>query len=138
MRSAKRLVAAWRVLVGVWAPKHWDLALPALTPYTVPRVPAESAWIDKPRSRSTTPRPPASPVPAEGLVLFYLEVHLELVRPLALLIWGAALALRSPAIRRGVAAAIADWKRTTDFGGASQIDLVDAAPGSKYVQDHAD
>ncbi|GJE90098.1 glycerol-3-phosphate-acyltransferase [Phanerochaete sordida] len=52
---AKRLVAAWRVLVGVWAPKHWDLSLPALTQYTIPRVPAESAWIDKPRSRPPTP-----------------------------------------------------------------------------------
>jgi glycerol-3-phosphate O-acyltransferase / dihydroxyacetone phosphate acyltransferase len=66
--SAKRLVAAWRVLVGVWAPKHWDLSLSALTQYTIPRVPQESAWIDKPRSGSTTPRPasPAGPSPASA------------------------------------------------------------------------
>lgn len=66
-------MTAWRVLVGVWAPKHWDLSLPALTQYTVPRVPAESVWIDKPRSRSSTPRPstaspasPPSPAAPEG------------------------------------------------------------------------
>ncbi|KIP01621.1 hypothetical protein PHLGIDRAFT_38237 [Phlebiopsis gigantea 11061_1 CR5-6] len=39
---AKRLVAAWRVLVGVWAPKRWDLSIPALTQYTVPKVPPAS------------------------------------------------------------------------------------------------
>ncbi|EKM54873.1 uncharacterized protein PHACADRAFT_124278 [Phanerochaete carnosa HHB-10118-sp] len=60
---AKRLVAAWRVLVGVWAPKHWDLTVPALTQYTVPRVPPENVWVDKPRSRPSTPRLDASPAP---------------------------------------------------------------------------
>ena len=61
------MVAAWRVLVGVWAPKHWDLSLSALTQYTVPKVPQESAWIDKPRSGSTTPRAQgSSPVGASA------------------------------------------------------------------------
>lgn len=49
------------MLVGVWAPKRWDLSLAALTQYTVPKVPPESEWIDKPRSGSSTPRA-ASPV----------------------------------------------------------------------------
>ncbi|KAM6502302.1 glycerol-3-phosphate-acyltransferase [Amanita muscaria] len=46
---AKRIVAAWRVLVGVWAPKRWDLSLAALSQYTTPRVPPENPWIDKPK-----------------------------------------------------------------------------------------
>ncbi|TFY57683.1 hypothetical protein EVJ58_g6874, partial [Rhodofomes roseus] len=43
----KRLVAAWRMLVGVWLPKKWDLSLNALAQYTVPRVPAENEWVDR-------------------------------------------------------------------------------------------
>ncbi|KAM5533716.1 hypothetical protein V8D89_012589, partial [Ganoderma adspersum] len=63
---AKRLVAAWRVLVGVWAPKRWDMSLSAVAQYTVPRVPPENPWIDrtkaKTKSRAATPSP--APVPA--------------------------------------------------------------------------
>lgn len=50
MLSAKRLVAAWRVLLGVWAPKRWDLSLQALAPYTTPYIPPVSAWIDPPKA----------------------------------------------------------------------------------------
>ncbi|PIL36265.1 hypothetical protein GSI_01927 [Ganoderma sinense ZZ0214-1] len=49
---AKRLVAAWRVLVGVWAPKRWDLSLSAVAQYTVPRVPPENPWIDRTKAKS--------------------------------------------------------------------------------------
>lgn len=63
--SLKRVVAAWRVLVGVWAPKHWDLSLTALTQYTVPKVPPANIWIDKPRSGSTTPRAVSPAKPSE-------------------------------------------------------------------------
>ncbi|PSR72628.1 hypothetical protein PHLCEN_2v11512 [Hermanssonia centrifuga] len=59
---AKRLVAAWRILVGVWAPKHWDLSLTALAQYTIPRVPPENPWIDRPRTKSS-PTTPNSPTP---------------------------------------------------------------------------
>ncbi|KAI0769443.1 glycerol-3-phosphate-acyltransferase [Trametes elegans] len=41
---AKRLVAAWRVLVGVWAPRKWDLSLSAVAQYTVPHIPPENPW----------------------------------------------------------------------------------------------
>ncbi|KAF8632302.1 hypothetical protein AX17_004882 [Amanita inopinata Kibby_2008] len=44
---AKRFIAAWRVLVGVWAPKRWDLSLAALSQYTTPPTPPENPWIDK-------------------------------------------------------------------------------------------
>ncbi|KIJ18508.1 hypothetical protein PAXINDRAFT_167112 [Paxillus involutus ATCC 200175] len=53
----KRVIAAWRVLVGVWAPQRWDLPLAALSQYTTPQIPAESPWIDK--NRSSTPDLPA-------------------------------------------------------------------------------
>ncbi|TFK91614.1 acyltransferase-domain-containing protein [Polyporus arcularius HHB13444] len=49
---AKRLVAAWRVLVGVWAPKRWDMSLSAMAQYTVPRIPPENPWIDRSKARS--------------------------------------------------------------------------------------
>ncbi|KAF9452363.1 glycerol-3-phosphate-acyltransferase [Macrolepiota fuliginosa MF-IS2] len=47
--SAKRCIAAWRVVVGVWVPKKWDLSLHALSQYTTPRVPPENPWIDRPK-----------------------------------------------------------------------------------------
>ncbi|KAF8444901.1 hypothetical protein L210DRAFT_3502322 [Boletus edulis BED1] len=52
----KRVIAAWRVLVGVWAPKHWDLSLSALSQYTTPQTPPESPWIKR---GSSTPDLPA-------------------------------------------------------------------------------
>ncbi|KAI0821676.1 glycerol-3-phosphate-acyltransferase [Trametes gibbosa] len=83
---AKRLVAAWRVLVGVWAPRKWDLSLSAVAQYTVPRIPPENPWIERSKakaaaasaasSRPTTPGPHSgsesasespSPAPASAL-----------------------------------------------------------------------
>ncbi|KAK0505265.1 hypothetical protein EDD18DRAFT_1061095 [Armillaria luteobubalina] len=58
-RSAKRLYAAWRALVGVWAPKGMDLSLAALSQYTTPALPKENPWIDKPNS--STPEPSTTP-----------------------------------------------------------------------------
>jgi len=46
----KRFMAAWRVLVGIWTPKQWELSSTALSPYTKPPTPPESPWIDRPRS----------------------------------------------------------------------------------------
>src|SRR6266508_4898818 len=46
-------MAAWRVLVGVWAPKRWDVSLPALKQYTMPKIPPPNPWIDRPQSSST-------------------------------------------------------------------------------------
>jgi len=50
----KRVIAAWRVLLGVWAPKRWDLSLAALSQYTTPLIPQESRWVDRSK-RSCTP-----------------------------------------------------------------------------------
>ncbi|KAF9241788.1 hypothetical protein BU15DRAFT_73132 [Melanogaster broomeanus] len=54
----KRVIAAWRVLVGVWAPTRWDLSISALSQYTTPQIPAESPWIAKSRSATTAAEPP--------------------------------------------------------------------------------
>ncbi|KDQ55712.1 hypothetical protein JAAARDRAFT_195538 [Jaapia argillacea MUCL 33604] len=59
---AKRVVAAWRVLVGVWVPKKWDLSLSALTQYTTPRIPPENPWIDRPK-KSDSGTSSSSPTP---------------------------------------------------------------------------
>ncbi|KAK6972111.1 PlsC domain-containing protein [Favolaschia claudopus] len=54
---AKRLLATWRVLMGVWAPKRWEFPISALAPYTTPVFPKESEYITKPTSSTTTPKP---------------------------------------------------------------------------------
>ncbi|KAF8893430.1 hypothetical protein BD779DRAFT_1609793 [Infundibulicybe gibba] len=55
--SAKRVIAAWRVLMGVWAPKTWEFSLAALSQYTTPLTPPENPWIDRPK---TPVQPPAN------------------------------------------------------------------------------
>ena len=47
-------MAAWRVLVGIWTPKQWDLSLTALSQYTTPPQPPPSPWIDRPRLPNNT------------------------------------------------------------------------------------
>ncbi|KZT04264.1 glycerol-3-phosphate-acyltransferase [Laetiporus sulphureus 93-53] len=66
---AKRLVSAWRILVGVWMPKRWDLSSTVLAQYTVPHVPPENEWVDrsKVKARRATPTPTPSPSEAEQL-----------------------------------------------------------------------
>lgn len=52
--SAKQIMAAWRVLVGVWVPREWDLSSTALSQYTQPPTPPPNPWIDKPRTPNNT------------------------------------------------------------------------------------
>jgi glycerol-3-phosphate O-acyltransferase/dihydroxyacetone phosphate acyltransferase len=54
----KRVTAAWRVLLGVWTPRRFDLPLAALAQYTTPLTPATNPWIERPEptpSESTSP-----------------------------------------------------------------------------------
>ncbi|KAJ8078021.1 hypothetical protein PM082_000223 [Marasmius tenuissimus] len=51
---AKRFIAAWRILIGVWAPKRWDLSLTALSQYTTPAIPKENPWVDKHKTSNST------------------------------------------------------------------------------------
>jgi hypothetical protein len=65
--SAKRLLATWRVLMGVWAPKRWELSLAALAPYTTPVFPKESEFITKPSHPTDSPKLPALVPPTPEL-----------------------------------------------------------------------
>ena len=63
---AKRFVATWRVLVGVWTPKRWDLSLGALSQFMTPKIPPPNQWIDRSRvpksdAEESTPPRPSSP-----------------------------------------------------------------------------
>jgi glycerol-3-phosphate O-acyltransferase/dihydroxyacetone phosphate acyltransferase len=59
----KRLVAAWRVLLGVWAPRKWDMSVTALSPYTTIQPPPPNPWIDRPKTPTPTPESEAPPAP---------------------------------------------------------------------------
>lgn len=95
VHSAKRLVAAWRVLVGVWMPKRWELSLAALEQYTTPSVPKESIWIDRPKTAiAEALAPPQNnepPVktkpkrrpPSRRIIRHVLRARAEAVRALA-------------------------------------------------------
>ncbi|KIJ49336.1 hypothetical protein M422DRAFT_224945 [Sphaerobolus stellatus SS14] len=87
---AKRLVAAWRVLCGVWIPKRWDLSITALTPYTTPYIPPVSLFIDKPKPTSSTTPPPTTPpkrrrkeIPTHRLIRHVLRARSDAARLLA-------------------------------------------------------
>lgn len=62
----KRVAAAWRVLIGVWAPKKWEYSLPALAQYTATPIPPANEWVT---GKSRVPvggvetEPPVSPQP---------------------------------------------------------------------------
>lgn len=89
--SAKRLVAAWRVLLGVWAPKRWDLSLTALSQYTTPIIPAENPWVQQAQevvASSTTEEPPVAAVrkrkpPTRRIIRHVLRSRAEAAKSLA-------------------------------------------------------
>ncbi|KII92721.1 hypothetical protein PLICRDRAFT_696028 [Plicaturopsis crispa FD-325 SS-3] len=58
---AKRVTAAWRVLLGVWAPKRWELSIAALSQYTTPLKPNPSPWIDRPLAKASASAADALP-----------------------------------------------------------------------------
>lgn len=97
---AKRLIATWRILVGVWTPKRWDLSMAALSQYTTPKTPPENPWIDRPKTpvegeataaRSDANRPIGSGTgnrsarrpPSRRLVRHVLKARVEAVNALA-------------------------------------------------------
>ncbi|KAI0246459.1 hypothetical protein BJV78DRAFT_1135151 [Lactifluus subvellereus] len=91
--AMKRVAAAWRVLIGVWAPKKWEYSLTALEQYTATPIPPANEWI----TGSTTvagsgvaSEPPVSPQPyrarrpRSGRVMRHvLRARAEAVRSLA-------------------------------------------------------
>lgn len=68
-----------------------------------------------------------STVQLEGLASVFLGLHLELTRPLALLVWGGAVALhgRASAIRSGAATVDEAWRSSTEIGGTTADAPVD-------------
>ena len=89
---AKHLFAAWRVLVGVWTPKKWDLAVSALGQYTIPFIPPENPWV-QPRANGDEPAPSVvlSPphrgkhrrkAPSRRLIRHVLRARVEAVKAL--------------------------------------------------------
>ncbi|EEB90564.1 hypothetical protein MPER_11210, partial [Moniliophthora perniciosa FA553] len=66
-----------RILIGVWAPKKWDLSLPALSQYTTPLIPKENPWIDKKKpDPSPTSSSASSPNPNIPSILPSPEISL--------------------------------------------------------------
>jgi glycerol-3-phosphate O-acyltransferase/dihydroxyacetone phosphate acyltransferase len=93
--SAKRFVAAWRVLIGVWGPKRWDLSGAAVEPWTKPRERPANQWIQPtPKSDEaantpkvisvSSPRPKGKKRPASrSLIRHVLRARLNASRALA-------------------------------------------------------
>lgn len=59
--SLKRLIAAWRVLLGVWTPKRFDLPLAALSQYTTPLTPPENPWVERAKEPAPSTDRPSTP-----------------------------------------------------------------------------
>ncbi|KAG8812462.1 hypothetical protein FRB91_011427 [Serendipita sp. 411] len=60
---AKRLLSAYRVLVGVWGPQRWDLSLSTLTQYTTTQPPPENPFLKLPDSvKKALVRSSSSPI----------------------------------------------------------------------------
>ncbi|THH14024.1 hypothetical protein EW146_g6264 [Bondarzewia mesenterica] len=91
----KRLAAAWRVLIGVWAPKRFEYPLATLAQYTTTPIPPVNPWISgsgsstpKPESQDPTAEPPVKTNrkrrPHSGRVMRHvLRARAEAVRALA-------------------------------------------------------
>lgn len=56
--SAKRLLAAWRVLIGVWSPRRWDIPAASLKNYTKFVPPPPNPWLDVNKPPKDAPPPP--------------------------------------------------------------------------------
>jgi hypothetical protein len=91
--NAKRLMAAWRVLVGIWAPKRWDLSLTALSQYTIPTTPTpgDNPWVQRADTPSVPPSTDETPVkaarkrrpPTRRIIKHVLRSRAEAVKSLA-------------------------------------------------------
>ncbi|CAE6483869.1 unnamed protein product [Rhizoctonia solani] len=99
---AKRFMAAWRVLIGVWGPKRWDLSGTAVELWAKPRERPANEWLNpaptdnKPPTNETKPgevggvanvkpastRPQKRPA-SRGLIRHVLRARLHATRALA-------------------------------------------------------
>ncbi|KAL0956984.1 hypothetical protein HGRIS_003085 [Hohenbuehelia grisea] len=93
-QNARRLVAAWRVLVGVWAPKRLEFPTTVLSQYTTPIVPPVNPWVDRPKvpvpsaadlqpSEPPVATRPKRRAPSRRIMRHLLRARVEAVRALA-------------------------------------------------------
>ncbi|KAF8608633.1 hypothetical protein BDV93DRAFT_518712 [Ceratobasidium sp. AG-I] len=87
---AKRFMAAWRVLIGVWGPKHWDLSRSAVEPWTKPRERPPNQWLqptqkpdDAPQTTPPSPGPKKKRPASRSLIRHVLRARLDASRALA-------------------------------------------------------
>lgn len=93
---AKRLIAAWRILVGVWTPKRFDLSLTALSQYQTPKIPKENEWVARggkeaheiaakavPKQEPPTQHIRRRPVPSRRIIRHVLRARAEAAKSLA-------------------------------------------------------
>ncbi|KAG9096597.1 hypothetical protein FS749_008147 [Ceratobasidium sp. UAMH 11750] len=89
---AKRFMAAWRVLIGVWGPKRWDLSRTAVEPWTKPRERPLNEWIQPAQKPDETAQPTPAPSPSpkrkkrpasRSLIRHVLRARLNASRALA-------------------------------------------------------
>lgn len=60
--SWKRVITVWRVLVGVWVPRRWDLSMAAILPYTINQPPPPNPFLKlRPEVQATLNRTTSSP-----------------------------------------------------------------------------
>jgi len=143
---AKRFVAAWRVLVGIWTPKRWDLSLTALSQYTTPPQPPPSPWIDSLRTPNNNTsdangksepkregdvvvenRPPRRP-PSHRLVRHVLRSRVEAMNALA--------SFFDQLVRAGASKKVkASPHLARRFGGGSTVvDLLTTTNGQETIE----
>jgi glycerol-3-phosphate O-acyltransferase/dihydroxyacetone phosphate acyltransferase len=87
--SLKKLVATWRILVGLWIPKRFEIATSGLTQYTTPFIPPISPYIGKKLPSSAAAKSiskqrirPRGP-PSRRLVKHVLRARIEAARALS-------------------------------------------------------
>lgn len=83
-------MAAWRVLIGVWGPKHWDLSRSAVEPWTKPRERPPNQWLQSTQKPDSAPEAtPPSPLPkkkkpaSRSLIRHVLRARLDASRALS-------------------------------------------------------
>ena len=82
----KRLIASWKVMVGLFSPRSSDLHGEALASYTVPYIPPPNPYIKRREADSSAEArahaPMAKPVPSRKLIRPLMEARSDATRAL--------------------------------------------------------
>ncbi|KAI0777670.1 glycerol-3-phosphate-1-acyltransferase [Trametes elegans] len=85
-RQLKRLLASWKLVLGLFSPRSGDLSGERLAPYTLPYIPPPNPFVKRREpaegasTRAHAPRAP--PVPSRKLIRPLLEARSEATRAL--------------------------------------------------------